>query len=238
MKSNKLKFDNYSNVYGLVEAINLLKNLAKDFKKFDESVDIECYFDFSRLSKSSIFKNFSILPFGSGQKRCVAVFYDNKMKIDELKYSGADEVFFDDFFLLLKDRKKLTYSYLITTEKLISFLKPYSSLLGPLGLLPNLKCGTLALTDESISSIIYNCKWKQINYTIDSIGALRCSVGRISFTTDEIEKNIYFLLCDVFKNNFPQFYFDFLRIIRLSTTMGPSLQITIESVTKKCNEKI
>ncbi len=212
-----------NNFYTLPKAIELLVNSSKNFRKFDESVDIECSFDFSRLSKGSIFKNFCLLPFGNKQKRCVIVFSDEFLKFDEFKKAGADYVFFDELLLMLKEKKKFQCSHLITTEKLVNMLKLYTSTLNSRKIFPSFNTGTLVFSSNNIFEVIANCKDKQVNYMINSFGILRCSVGRVSFLQEELKKNIYFLIQNVFKNNFPQFYCDFLKRVCLSTTMGDTV---------------
>lgn len=222
-----IKKDIKNKVFTLPDYFKFLENFSKNFIKFEESVDIEFHFNTARLTKDFFLKDYCFLPHGSGQKKCIAVYYKNFNEKFDLKLADiliSDEFFFSNFSR--KDlKKRLKCSYLITTPTFVKDLNKFSSILNSIGLYPTIKNG-LIVDDNDFLSHINNCKFFRIDYKIDSFGILRSSVGRASFTPSQLENNILFLLTDVFKKIFFNYSSDFLKNVYISTTMGPSFCIS------------
>jgi ribosomal protein L1, bacterial/chloroplast len=223
-KSKKYK-DSYTLIdhtkeYALEEAIELLPKTSKT--KFDSSVEIHISLNIDRRHADHNIRDSLTLPYGNGKKIRVAIYSDDP----ELKKIGADLVGGDDFLQLL-DRGELNFDVLITTPSLMPKLAKYAKLLGPRGLMPNPKSGTVT-TD--INKTYNDSRNGKIEYRVDSNGIIHCSVGKVSFEPVQILKNIEALIDSVKSNKPSSLKSTFIKSVYLTTTMGPSIKLNLANL--------
>ena len=212
-----------NHLYNPVEAIGILKEFAS--KKFKESVDISVNLGVDPRKSDQVVRSSTNLPKGTGKTVRVAVFAqgDNATKA---KNAGADIVGFEDLAETIKSGT-LNFDVVIATPDAMRIVGQLGQILGPRGLMPNPKVGTVT---TNVEAAVSDAKSGQVRYRTDKNGIIHCTVGKIDFTSDDIIENIAALLSDLRKAKPSSSKGVFLKKITLSTTMGPGLPIDISSI--------
>ena len=212
-----------NHLYNPVEAIGILKEFAS--KKFKESVDISVNLGVDPRKSDQVVRSSTNLPKGTGKTVRVAVFAqgDNATKA---KNAGADIVGFEDLAETIKSGT-LNFDVVIATPDAMRIVGQLGQILGPRGLMPNPKVGTVT---TNVEAAVSDAKSGQVRYRTDKNGSIHCTVGKIDFTSDDIIENIAALLSDLRKAKPSSSKGVFLKKITLSTTMGPGLPIDISSI--------
>lgn len=202
--------------YEISEAYNLLKSLST--VKFAESVDVAVNLGVDPRKSDQVVRGSSVLPNGTGKTVRVAVFSQGA-KADEAKEAGADIVGFDD---LAEDIQKgnMDFDVVIASPDAMRVVGKLGQILGPRGLMPNPKVGTVT---PDVATAVKNAKAGQVRYRTDRAGIIHCSVGKVDFNADAIKENIEFLLADLKKAKPASAKGTYFKKISLSTTMGPGL---------------
>jgi large subunit ribosomal protein L1 len=213
-------------LYTLKEAIELLKEVKKT--KFDESVELHINLGIDPKQSSQIVRGAVVLPHGTGKKVRVCVLAKGE-KLKEAEQSGAE--FFGSEELIEKISKGWTdFDILIATPDMMKDLAKRGKTLGPKGLMPNPKTGTV--TTEIIKTV-NEVKKGRIEFRNDSYGIVHCNVGKISFETEKLIENILAVIDAVIKLKPPQAKGVYLKNIYLSSTMSPSVKINTNEFIKK-----
>jgi len=209
--------------YSIEEAMALLKSLPPI--KFLESVDVSIALGIDPRISDQAVRGASLMPHGTGRKVRVAVFAQAQ-QADIAKAAGADVVGFDDLAEAIK-AGKIDFDVLIATPDVMRVISQLGQILGPKGLMPNPKVGTVT-TD--IATAVKNAKSGQVQYRTEKGGLIHCSIAKINFETQAIKENLKVLLADLKKARPVSAKGVFLKKIIISTTMGPGLLIDQSSL--------
>lgn len=209
--------------YSVLEAIALLKEIST--VKFNESVDVSINLGVDPRKSDQVVRGAVVLPHGIGKTTRVAVFAQ-AANAEAAKAAGADIVGFEDLSESIK-AGNLDFDVLIATPDAMRFVGQLGQILGPRGLMPNPKIGTVT-TD--VSTAVKNAKSGQVQYRTDKGGIVHCTIGKISFEAQQLQQNLDALLSAVKKAKPNTAKGIFLKKLHLSTTMGPGLLVNMASV--------
>jgi len=205
-------------VYPVEEALALLKQASK--VKFTESVDVAVRLGVDPRKSDQNVRGSTVLPNGTGKTVRVAVFAQSE-NAEKAKEAGADVVGMDD----LHDRMKegdLNFDVVIATPDAMRVVGKLGQLLGPRGLMPNPKVGTVA-TD--VAAAVKNAKAGQVRYRTDKAGIVHSTIGKVTFEVDALKGNLAALLRDLVKLKPSSAKGIYLQKIAVSTTMGPGIVV-------------
>ncbi|KTD48109.1 50S ribosomal protein L1 [Legionella quinlivanii] len=209
--------------YNAHEAIELLKKFAS--KNFRESIDISVNLGVDPRKSDQVVRTSTNLPKGTGKTVRVAVFAqgDNAIKA---KNAGADIVGFEDLAEKVK-AGEMDFDVVIATPDAMRIVGQLGQILGPRGLMPNPKVGTVT---TNVEAAVSDAKSGQVRYRTDKNGIIHCTVGKLDFSADDIIENISALIVDLKKAKPASSKGVYLKKITLSSTMGPGLPIDIASL--------
>jgi len=204
--------------YDIVEATKLLNDLSK--VKFKESVDVAINLGIDPKKSDQNVRGASVLPHGTGKTVRVAVFAQGA-NAEAAKAAGADIVGFDDLAEKIQGGE-LNFDVVIATPDAMRVVGKLGTVLGPRGLMPNPKVGTVT---PDVSTAVKNAKAGQVRYRADKAGIVHCTVGQIGFAPEKIKENLEALLADLKKVKPSTSKGTYLKKVTLSSTMGPGLLI-------------
>jgi large subunit ribosomal protein L1 len=210
-------------VYPLDQAINLLKECAT--AKFKESVDLAINLGVDASKSDQNVRGSTVLPHGAGKSGKVAVFAQGA-KAEEAKAAGADVVGMQD----LADKMKggdLSYQVVIAAPDAMRVVGALGQVLGPRGLMPNPKTGTVT---PDVATAVKNAKAGMAKYRTDKAGILHCSVGAAHFEAEKIKENLIAVVRDVRKHKPASSKGVFIKKVTLSSTMGPGIRVDVGSL--------
>ena len=210
-------------VHKLEEALNISKKFAS--KKFDESIDISIILGIDAKKSDQQVRGVTSLPKMPKKNVKIAVFADGD-DIEKAKGAGAEIVGGDDLIESIK-KGELNFDKCISTPKMMVKVSSLGQILGPKGLMPNPKLGTVT---NDVANAIQNIKLGQVEYKTDKAGIIHVSVGKISFSESELKKNIEFLLEEIKKKKPESSKGIFIKKFFINSTMGPGLQVDPTSV--------
>ncbi|MEN9805788.1 MAG: hypothetical protein RL756_296 [Pseudomonadota bacterium] len=209
--------------YPILDAVSLLGELATS--RFKESLDVAVNLGVDPRKSDQVVRGATTLPHGTGKTVRVAVFAQGNAA-DQASQAGADIVGFDD----LADRIKggnLDFDVVIATPDSMRVVGQLGKILGPRGLMPNPKTGTVT---PDVATAVRNAKSGQIQFRTDRAGIIHGSVGQVGFEPDKIRDNLQALLADLRKAKPASAKGVYLKKITLSTTQGPGLVIDQSSL--------
>jgi large subunit ribosomal protein L1 len=212
-------------VYSVKEALSLLKEVSA--VKFDESVEVAVNLGVDARKSDQQVRGSTVLPKGTGKTVKVAVFAQGA-QADAAKTAGADAVGFEDLAEAMQ-KGDIDYGVVIATPDAMPIVGKLGKVLGPRGLMPNPKVGTVT-TD--VKQAVENAKGGQVRYRTDKNGIIHCAIGKVSFDVDSILENLNSLLGDLKKAKPSAAKGVYLKKISLSTTMGPGVQIDQATLTE------
>jgi large subunit ribosomal protein L1 len=204
--------------YDLDAALAMVKELAT--AKFAESVDVSVNLGVDPRKSDQVVRGSTVLPNGTGKSVRVAVFAqgDNAAKA---KAAGADIVGFDDLAEKVK-AGELDFDVVIATPDAMRVVGQLGQILGPRGLMPNPKVGTVT---ADVETAVRNAKAGQVRYRTDKAGIIHCPVGRSDFDVPALKQNIDALLADLKKAKPASAKGIYLRKMTISSTMGPGISV-------------
>lgn len=211
-------------VYSIGEAIALLKECAT--AKFKECVDVVIRLGVDARKSDQAVRGATILPHGTGKKVRVAVFAegDNAAKATA---AGADIVGLEDLAEKVK-KGELDFDVVIATPNSMRVVGQLGQILGPRGLMPNPKVGTVS---ADVATAVKNAKGGQVRYRTDKGGLIHCTIGRADFDDNAIKENLEVLLVDLKKVKPATAKGTYLKKLVISSTMGPGLLVDLSSLT-------
>jgi large subunit ribosomal protein L1 len=211
-------------VYKADQAVEVLKKFAS--KKFVESVDVAVNLGVDPRKSDQVVRSSTLLPKGTGKTVRVAVFAQGDLA-EKAKAAGADRVGFED---LAEDIKagNMPYDVVIATPDAMRIVGTLGQILGPRGLMPNPKVGTVTM---QVEKAVNDAKAGQVRYRTDKNGIIHCSVGKVDFNPADIVENINALLVDLRKLKPASAKGIYIKKITLSSTMGPGLALDLSSFT-------
>jgi len=205
-------------LYALKDALQLVKESAT--AKFNESVDVAINLGIDAKKSDQNVRGSVVLPQGTGKTVRVAVFAQGE-KAQQAKDAGADLVGFDDLAAEIKGGK-MDFDVVIATPDAMRVVGQLGQVLGPRGLMPNPKVGTVTM---DVTLAVKNAKAGQVQYRADKAGIVQCTIGRASFTVDALEENIRALVDAVNKARPAGTKGIYLRKVAVSSTMGPGVRV-------------
>lgn len=205
-------------VYSIQQAIELLKSLPK--VKFVESVDVSVNLGVDTRKSDQMVRGATVLPHGTGRSVRVAVFAGPE-KQKEAEQAGADVIGFEDLVETVKNGE-INFDVVIATPDAMRVVGKLGQILGPRGLMPNPKVGTVT---NDIALAVKNAKSGQVQYRTDKAGIIHAPIGKIDFATEHLVGNLNALVADLKKLKPSTSKGVYVRKITLSSTMGPGLVI-------------
>jgi len=204
--------------YPIDEALALLLELST--VKFKESVDVSVNLGIDARKSDQAVRGSTVLPNGTGKTVRVAVFTQGA-NADAAKEAGADIVGMDD---LAEEVKKgnMDFDVVIASPDAMRVVGTLGQILGPRGLMPNPKVGTVA---QDVATAVKNAKAGQVRYRTDKAGIIHCPIGRADFKAADLKENLDTLLADLNKAKPTSAKGIYMKKIAISTTMGPGLQV-------------
>jgi large subunit ribosomal protein L1 len=205
-------------VYPIVDAIKLVKEGAS--AKFNESIDVAINLGVDAKKSDQTVRGAIVLPQGTGKTVRVAVFAQGD-KAQAAKDAGADIVGFEDLAAQVKEGK-IDFDVAIATPDAMRVVGQLGQVLGPRGLMPNPKVGTVT---PNVAEAVKNAKAGQVQYRADKAGIVQCTIGRASFTEDALKENFLALINAVNKARPASTKGIYLRKVSVSSTMGPGVKV-------------
>ena len=204
--------------YAVEEAFALLKDISS--VKFQESVDVSVNLGVDPRKSDQVVRGSTVLPNGTGKSVRVAVFAQGA-NADAAKEAGADVIGFEDLAAEIKGGK-LDFDVVIATPDAMRVVGQLGPVLGPRGLMPNPKVGTVT---PNVAEAVANAKAGQVRYRTDKGGIIHCPLGKVGFEVDALKQNLQALLADLNKAKPTAAKGVFMKKITLSTTMGPGIAV-------------
>jgi large subunit ribosomal protein L1 len=216
-KALRTKIDR-DKTYPIVDAIKLVKEGAS--AKFNESIDVAINLGIDAKKSDQTVRGAIVLPKGTGKTVRVAVFAQGD-KAQAAKDAGADVVGFEDLAAQVKEGK-IDFDVAIATPDAMRVVGQLGQVLGPRGLMPNPKVGTVT---PNVAEAVKNAKAGQVQYRADKAGIVQCTIGRASFTEDALKENFLALIDAVNKARPASTKGIYLKKVSVSSTMGPGVRV-------------
>jgi large subunit ribosomal protein L1 len=212
--------------YAIEEAIGILKSLPP--LKFDESVDVSVNLGIDARKSDQVVRSSTVLPHGTGSTVRVAVFTQGA-SAEAARQAGADIVGMEDLAEKVK-AGQMDFQVVIASPDAMRVVGQLGQILGPRGLMPNPKVGTVT---ADVATAVRNAKAGQVRYRTDKAGILHCKIGKISFQPNALKENLQALLSDLNKAKPSTSKGVYLKKITVSSTMGPGLVIDQSSLSSQ-----
>lgn len=220
----KAKLVDRSILYDSIEAIDLVQKTA--FAKFDETVEVHIKLGVdSRYAEQQV-RGAVILPHGTGKKIRVLVFAKG-MKATEAEQAGADFVGAEELISKIQNENWFDYDVVVATPDMMGLVGRLGKVLGPKGLMPNPKAGTVA-TD--VAKAVQDIKAGKIEYRLDKSNIIHVAIGKVSFGSEKLKENFDVLMAAIIKAKPAAAKGQYLRSVAIASTMGPGLKINPSKV--------
>ena len=207
--------------YDVTEAIKLLKSLKT--RKFDESVDLVLKLNIDAKKTDMNVRGSFVLPNGTGKTKKILVV--TKTKADEA--SEADYCGAEDMLEKIEKENWFEFDTIVATPEMMPALGKLGKVLGPKGLMPNPKLGTVT---TNVKEAISNIKKGMVEYKNDSYGNLHLTIGKLSFTEEQLEENLRAIVSEIVKNKPNGVKGTFIKNISISSTMSPGIKVDKSSL--------
>ena len=209
--------------YEIDEALNLIKELAN--AKFDESVEVHIKLNIDPKKTDQTIRTSVLLPNGIGKTKKVLAFVKGE-KVQEAQDAGADYI--GDQETVEKILKGwMDFDSVIATPDMMPVISKLGKVLGPRGLMPNAKTGTVTM---DVERAIKEIKMGKIEIRTDKLGSIHSVIGKVSFSEEKLKENFLALIDAILKAKPPSVKGQFIKSIYLTTTMGPSLKLDVVKV--------
>ncbi|MBN2885162.1 MAG: 50S ribosomal protein L1 [Chromatiaceae bacterium] len=214
----------HGKLYAAEEAFVLLKELSQ--VKFAESVDVSVNLGVDPRKSDQVVRGSTVLPHGIGKTVRVAVFAQGA-GADAAREAGADRVGFEDLGEEMK-AGNLNYDVVIASPDAMRIVGQLGKILGPRGLMPNPKVGTVT---PDVAEAVRNAKAGQVRYRTDKAGIIHCPLGKIDFEPEKLRENLEALLGNLMKAKPTAAKGVYMKKVTVSSTMGPGLAVDHSSLT-------
>jgi len=205
-------------LYLIGDALGLVKEFAN--AKFDESIDVAVQLGIDAKKSDQVVRGAVVLPNGTGKTKRVAVFAQGA-KAEEAKAAGADIVGMDDLAAMVK-AGKMDFDVVIASPDAMRIVGTLGQILGPRGLMPNPKVGTVT---PNVAEAVKNAKAGQVQYRTDKGGIVHCTIGRASFTPDDLKVNLMALVEALNKAKPAASKGVYMKKLSVSSTMGVGVRV-------------
>ena len=213
-------------LYPVQEALTIIKNNAT--AKFNESIDVAINLGIDAKKSDQAVRGSLVLPQGTGKTMRVAVFAQGD-RAQAARDAGADIVGFDDLAADIKGGK-MDFDVVIATPDAMRVVGQLGQILGPRGLMPNPKVGTVT---QDVTTAVKNAKAGQVQYRTDKAGIVQCTIGRASFTVEALEENFRALVDAVNKARPASAKGVYLKKVAVSSTMGVGVRVDQATLTQQ-----
>ena len=210
-------------LYPIADALTLVKEFAN--AKFDESIDVAVQLGVDAKKSDQVVRGAVVMPNGTGKTKRVAVFAQGA-KAEEAKAAGADIVGFDDLAADIK-AGKMDFDVVIASPDAMRIVGTLGQVLGPRGLMPNPKVGTVT---PDVATAVKNAKAGQVQFRVDKAGIVHGTIGRRSFDSDKLQGNLSALLDALNKAKPASSKGQYLRKVAVSSTMGVGVRVDVQSI--------
>ncbi len=210
-------------LYAFAEAVVLVKEAAT--AKFDESIDVAVQLGVDAKKSDQVVRGAVVMPNGTGKTKRVAVFAQGA-KAEEAKAAGADIVGFDDLAADIK-AGKMDFDVVIASPDAMRIVGTLGQVLGPRGLMPNPKVGTVT---PDVATAVKNAKAGQVQFRVDKAGIIHGTIGRRSFGAEQLQGNLAALLDALNKAKPASSKGQYLRKVAVSSTMGVGVRVEVASI--------
>ena len=205
-------------VYSIDEALGLLKEVSK--VKFKESVDVAVNLGVDPRKSDQVVRGATVLPNGTGNTVRVAVFAQGD-NAEKAKAAGADIVGFEDLAEKVK-KGEMDFDVVVATPDAMRVVGQLGQILGPRGLMPNPKVGTVT---ADVATAVKNAKAGQVRFRTDKAGIVHATIGKVEFDVDALKQNLSALLVDLNKLKPSSAKGVYVRKVTVSSTMGPGISV-------------
>ncbi|NVK31155.1 MAG: 50S ribosomal protein L1 [Gammaproteobacteria bacterium] len=205
-------------VYNVADALSILKEFAST--KFEESVDVSVNLGVDPRKSDQVVRGSTVMPNGTGKTVRVAVFAQGDAA-EKAKEAGADVVGMEDLADSIKGGD-LNFDVVIAAPDAMRVVGALGTILGPRGLMPNPKVGTVT---PDVAGAVKNAKAGQVRYRTDKAGIIHASIGKVNFESAAVEENLKALLSDLIKAKPAAAKGIYMQRVTLSSTMGPGLTL-------------
>lgn len=212
-----------NHAYPATEAFALLKEVSS--VKFVESVDVAVQLGVDPRRSDQMVRGATVLPNGTGKSVRVAVFAQGA-NVEAAKAAGADIVGFEDLAAEIK-QGRMDFDVVIATPDAMRVVGQLGQVLGPRGLMPNPKVGTVAV---DVAAAVRNAKAGQVRYRTEKGGIIHCTIGKVDFAPQALIENLNALLADLNKAKPAAAKGIYMQRVSVSSTMGPGLQVDMSSL--------
>ena len=213
----------HTKYYPANDAFALVKKTAT--AKFNESVDVSVNLGIDAKRSDQTVRGSVVLPAGTGKTVRVAVFAQGD-KAQAARAAGADIVGLEDLAAEIK-QGKLDFDVVVASPDTMRVVGQLGQILGPRGLMPNPKVGTVT---PDVAGAVKNAKAGQVQYRADKAGIVQCSIGRASFTPEQLRENLAALIDALNKSKPASSKGVYLRKVSVSSTMGPGVRVDVASL--------
>lgn len=210
-------------VYSANEAFTVLSQIPQ--AKFLESVDVALNLGVDPRKSDQVVRGATVMPNGTGKTVRVAVFAQGA-NADAAKEAGADVVGFEDLAESIK-AGNLDFDVVIASPDAMRIVGQLGQVLGPRGLMPNPKVGTVT---PDVASAVTNAKSGQVRFRTDKNGIIHCSIGKVDFSADKLQENLKALITEVNRLKPSSAKGIYLKRVTISSTMGPGLMVDVSSI--------
>lgn len=207
--------------YDVAEAVSLVKKSAT--AKFDETIEVHIRLGVDGRHADQQVRGAVVLPHGTGKKVRVLVFAKGD-KVAEAEAAGADYVGGDELIPKIQNEGWLDFDVVVATPDMMGVVGRLGRVLGPKGLMPNPKAGTVTM---DVTKAINDIKAGKIEYRLDKTNIIHCPIGKASFTEEQLKQNLDTLLGAIVKARPSSLKGQFLKSITLASTMGPGIKINV-----------
>ena len=215
----KLKAYEPKKLYDAKEAISVVKKNAT--AKFDETIELHVRTGCDSKYAEQQIRGSVVLPAGTGKKVKILVFAKDA-KADEAKAAGADYVGVDEYVQKIQSEGWLDFDAVVATPDMMGTVGKLAKILGPKGLMPNPKTGTVT---ADVKKIIEELKAGKVEYRLDKQNLIHCPLGKASFSEDKLEQNLDALMSAIVKARPQSLKGTYLKSITISSTMGPGVKV-------------
>jgi len=215
-----LKKIDHSKAYSVDEAFKTIKELKS--AKFDETVEVALNLNVDPRHADQMIRGSVVLPHGTGKKVRVAVFAKGD-KVDEAKAAGADLVGSDELIEMIQ-AGNLDFDTVISTPDMMGVLGKVARILGPKGLMPNPKTGTVTM---DVAKAVKDAKGGQVNFRVDKKGNIHAGIGKVSFDEEKIKENFLTFIEKINKAKPSSSKGRYMTNAALSLTMSPSIRLDL-----------
>jgi large subunit ribosomal protein L1 len=222
-KAMQGKVADTTKLYAIIDALTIVKECAT--AKFDESIDVAVQLGIDAKKSDQVVRGAVVLPHGTGKTKRVAVFAQGA-KADEARAAGADIVGMEDLAEQIK-AGVMNFDVVIASPDTMRIVGTLGQILGPRGLMPNPKVGTVT---PDVATAVKNAKAGQVQFRVDKGGIIHGTIGRRSFDSDKLKENLAALMDALTKAKPASSKGVYLRKIAVSSTMGVGVRVDTQSI--------